>query len=115
MNEKAHAQILVFTTPRSEADESAFDQWYDQVHIPQVVAVIPGVLAGRRYVQSQVQLGGDAPNTPRRRLTIYYVDPAHLADTVAALRAAMSDGTLVQSDLVDRSKSKPEVMVYSVS
>ncbi|WP_281258339.1 hypothetical protein [Nocardioides gansuensis] len=37
----AHARLLVFSSPRSVSDEGAFDEWYDEVHIPQVARWSP--------------------------------------------------------------------------
>lgn len=113
MSSTAFAQLLVFTSPRSLDEELAFDQWYDQVHIPEVVALVPGIVSGRRYVLSAIQLGRSAPEEPRRRLTIYEVDPDRLEDAVAGLEAAMRDGSLSHSELVDRTTTPPEVVVYA--
>lgn len=107
-----HAQLLVFSSPRSTADESAFDEWYDTVHIPQVVEVVPGVVSGQRFVLSATQLGGVAPEVPRRRMTIYEVEADQVAEAVSGLGAALRDGTLGQSDLIDRTLTPPEVVVY---
>lgn len=107
-----HAQLLVFSSPRSTADESAFDEWYDTVHIPQVVEVVPGVVSGHRFVLSPVQLGGGVSEGPRRRLTIYQVEAGRVEEAVSALGSAMRDGSLDQSELIDRTSAPPEVVVY---
>lgn len=112
MSPTTFAQLLVFTSPRSLADELAFDEWYDQVHIPQVVDLIPGVVSGTRYVLSPIQLGGGVAERPRRRMTIYQVEAARVAEAVAGLGAALRDGSLGQSELVDRTSAPPEVVVY---
>lgn len=108
----AHAQLLVFSSPRSVADESGFDEWYDTVHIPQVVAVIPGVVSGQRFVLSPTQLGGGVKEGPRRRLTMYQVEAGQVEEAVAGLGAALRDGSLAQSELIDRTAAPPEVVVY---
>jgi hypothetical protein len=108
----SYAQLLVFSSPRSVDDESAFDEWYDGVHIPQVVALVPGVVAGQRYTLSSSQLGEAPAAGPRRRMTIYQVEPGRVAEAVAGLGAALRDGSLGQSELVDRSSTPPEVVVY---
>lgn len=108
----ASAQLLVFSSPRSVADESAFDEWYDHVHIPQVVEVVPGVVSGQRYTLSSSQLGGASVEGPRRRMTVYQVEPGRVAEAVAGLSTALRDGSLGQSELIDRTSSPPEVVVY---
>ncbi|KQW45038.1 hypothetical protein ASC77_19855 [Nocardioides sp. Root1257] len=106
-----YARLLVFSSPRSTADESAFDEWYDAVHIPQVIDAVPGVVSGRRFVQSRTQIGG-ATEGPRRRMTVYEVEADRVAEALAGLGAAMRDGRVERSDLIDRSSSPPEVVVY---
>jgi hypothetical protein len=108
----AAAQLLVFSSPRSVPDERDFDDWYDEVHIPQVVEVVPGVMSGKRFILSPTQLGAARVEAPRRRLTIYQVEAGRVAEAVAGLGAALRDGSLQQSDLIDRASAPPEVVVY---
>jgi hypothetical protein len=109
---KAHARLLVFSSPRSVSDEREFDDWYDDVHIPQVVEVVPGVISGQRFVLSPTQLGVEVASGPRRRLTIYEVEAGRVAEVVSGLGAALRDGTLDQTELIDRTSAPPEVVVY---
>jgi hypothetical protein len=47
MAEKTEA-LLVVRTDVAPEHEAAFNEWYDEVHLPEIVGV-PGVRSGRRY------------------------------------------------------------------
>lgn len=47
-NEKLPACILVVLVEIDASAEAAWNEWYDNVHLPEALAC-PGVLSGRRY------------------------------------------------------------------
>lgn len=106
------AALFVYTSPVSTDVETEFDDWYDTVHIPQVVARVDGITGGRRFVMSEVQMTPKESAAVRRRLTIYEVDAEDLTETLAELAKAMRDGSLDNSATVDRAVNPPEVVVY---
>ncbi|OBI17580.1 DUF4286 family protein [Mycobacterium sp. E2497] len=69
--------FLVFTNP-IEGQDAAFNTWYDNVHVPEVLD-IPGVLAARRYSLAEITMPDDAelPSLPapaHRYLAVYELD-----------------------------------------
>jgi hypothetical protein len=82
--------LIVYTSP-AEGREDEYNAWYDDVHLPEFSA-LPGVISGRRF-----KLTGD--DTPR--YAAIYELSAHPDDVMAAMNAAMKDGTVRWSDAID--------------
>ena len=57
---------IVFSNP-AEGKDDEFNDWYDNVHIPDLLA-IPGMLSAQRYKLHDAEFyrmeGGDAARTP---------------------------------------------------
>ncbi|MFE3543119.1 hypothetical protein ACFXK0_09120 [Nocardia sp. NPDC059177] len=67
----ARSKMLVFSNPVAGQD-TEFNEWYDNVHLGEVLAV-PGIVAGERYGRVPAQLpGGDA--TGQSYLAVYELD-----------------------------------------
>jgi hypothetical protein len=69
--------LLVFTNAVDGRD-AEFDRWYDDIHVPQVLAV-PGVTAAQRYRVGELETpdveGVDTPPPPiHRYLAVYRLD-----------------------------------------
>src|SRR5687768_11444256 len=94
-------QWLVFTRPVA-GREAEFDKWYDEVHLPDVVAV-PGVRAAQRYVL------GDERRDPEvepefRHLAIYEIDGD--PDVVfPEITRRIESGEMVLSESLDRPRT----------
>ena len=41
--------VLIVMASAKPEEEEAFNQWYNEEHLPRVLERIPGVLSGRRY------------------------------------------------------------------
>ncbi|GHE84318.1 hypothetical protein GCM10017786_14950 [Amycolatopsis deserti] len=93
----AKALLIAYVAPADDASEAEFNRWYDEVHIPQVVARIPGVVGGSRYRLAS-ELVDPAELPVRQYLTIYELDTDDVASTARRLGAAATDGTLDMSD-----------------
>jgi hypothetical protein len=90
--------FMVFTNPASEADDAAFNRWYQDIHLPEVTAV-PGFTAATRYVGADV----NAPNDPwvveQRYLAVYELatsDAAEFGDTMTELSRRVREGDRMQ-------------------
>jgi hypothetical protein len=72
----------------SEHDEG-FSQWWQTVHIPEVVANVPGVVSGQIFQLSSVQVGAK-PTELRPYLAVYEIagDPAAAISALHAVRDA---------------------------
>ena len=69
--------MIVLSNP-TEGNEATFNEWYETVHVPEVLAV-PGVVAARRFSIAQLELpeveGIEPPPPPAHRyLVIYELD-----------------------------------------
>ncbi|MFT4230259.1 MAG: hypothetical protein QM602_08225 [Microbacterium sp.] len=82
-----HLWLVNNDLPEDVAEE--FNQWYSDVHIPQLLQ-IPGFVSGRRFALSPVQNGSKEPEL-RRYLSVFELagDPQAVFD---ALRAAVTAG-----------------------
>jgi hypothetical protein len=82
--------LIVYTNP-AEGREDEYNAWYDDVHLPEFSA-LPGVISGRRFKV----VGDDKAN-----YAAIYELSAHPDEVMAAMNAAMKDGTVRWSDAID--------------
>lgn len=95
----ARAVLMVMTNPVEASRDAEFNEWYDTVHLRDVLAV-PGFVAASRYRISEAQVtpaGADA----HRYLAIYEVESEDLGGATAALMAAAGDGGMEISETLD--------------
>ena len=59
----AKSVFLVWTNPVDEASDKEFNAWYSDIHVPQVVAEVPGVTGARRYRVVDLPGAGGPPPT----------------------------------------------------
>lgn len=90
--------FLVFTNP-VEGREDEYNQWYDEVHVPDVMAV-PGVKGAQRYqlAPSDSQGGGAPP--AHRYLAVYEID-GDPAGVFAEFTRRIGTGEMVLSEAMD--------------
>jgi hypothetical protein len=73
--------MVVQSSPREDALEDAYDAWYRDKHIPELLAV-PGFVSARRY-----RVHGDpADPSAHRYLAVYEIESDDLAGTIAEMR-----------------------------
>jgi hypothetical protein len=83
--------VLVFSAPASPDREDEYNQWYDDVHLKEVLAV-DGFVDGRRYELDPDQPRPPAPGTPlavQPYVAVYEVEAEQVSDAAAALAAAL--------------------------
>lgn len=100
----AESLIFAFSNPVDGKDD-AFNQWYDQQHLDELLDV-PGIVAARRYdlVPTKGQKGDGVPESPHRYLTIYELD----SDPKVVLKeigARIGAGKFSTSDAIDQSST----------
>jgi hypothetical protein len=85
-------QIMLVMTEAVAGMEDEYNEWYTNVHVPEVLRV-PGVEAAQRFVADSSQEGAAAH--PRKYLTIYEysLDRKQVEDGIRAAHASgeMSD------------------------
>jgi hypothetical protein len=86
--------VLVVLANSVESREDEFNDWYSEVHVPEILA-LPSFLSARRF-----RLDRRAPtNSSHGYLTVYEVSDAAVA--AAELQTAGQAGHLTMSDALD--------------
>ena len=80
-----HSKYIVFTEPKAGQDD-AYNDWYDNIHLAEVIAV-EGFVAAQRF--KIVDVTGNAPGASRY-LAIYEIEAA---DPRAVIDRLMAIGT----------------------
>jgi len=92
-------KLLVYSNAREGRDEE-FNEWYDRVHLPDLLS-IPGVKSASRYrVRSR---DGEVPE--HRYLTIYELE-RDAEEVLKEIRSRAASGQFKMSDSVDSSTAK---------
>lgn len=109
MDAMPKAVMVVLTQPSDPAREDEYNEWYDNVHVPEVCA-IPGFVGARRY---KVTDAGPFPVDPAAPayLAIYELDSDDLAATCKELAVRAGDGRMQTSDVL-ATDPLPSVVVY---
>lgn len=94
----ARYYYVALSDPMEGRDEE-FDDWYRNVHIPQILDV-PGFLSARRF--GAVDAGAGAPRR-RRHMVIYEIEADDPAPVLAALAARRGTDRLTMSEAFDSS------------
>jgi hypothetical protein len=102
-----NAMLLAWSSPVDEASAAEFHRWYEQVHVPEVRAAVPGIVDVRRYALDDVTSGG-APAT--RFLAVYEITTDDLSASAAALGAAA--GRFTPTAAMDRTGEPPVLQWY---
>lgn len=90
------ALLLVTSGPASDAQAEAYHAWYTDVHLPQVLERVPGMVAAHRYVVDDA-----SPAQPEHRyLATYEIEAEDPAGVLAALNEAMASGVLDGTDAI---------------
>ena len=95
----AKYHLIVMTNP-VEGKEQEFNDWYDNQHIRDVLAV-PGIVSAQRLKAADSQLGNRS--SPYRYLAVYEVEVENLKDVIAAIVERGSTGRMPRSDAMDSS------------
>jgi len=93
------AILLVQTNPVSPERELEFNEWYDRVHVPQVLSNVDGITGATRFV-----VAASSPTAPAHRyLAVYEIEADEPGEVVRSLGEAMAAGTLDVTDAIDTS------------
>ncbi|GAB3715652.1 hypothetical protein [Nocardiopsis oceani] len=106
----ARALLLAFSSPSATTDDAEFGRWCDEVHIPQVVEHVKGVVSGARFAipEEQVEL---APSKARF-VNAYQVEADDVGAVMAELGAATQDRRVELSEVL-RMDPAPVLMLCS--
>jgi hypothetical protein len=90
--------ILVVATQPVPGGDQAYNEWYDHVHLPEVLGV-KGFQAAQRFCLSGVMMSRSGALFPY--LAIYEIETDDIETALADLRSALPEMTI--SDTLDQS------------
>jgi hypothetical protein len=110
----AKAKLIVFTSPADAQAEEVFNEWYNTVHVPQLLE-LPGFVAARRYKLSQAQLHGDVPPSGHHYVAEYDID-GDVQAALDVLKAAGPAGHFTRGgkDGQDDTSKSPRTVAFAV-
>ena len=91
---------IVFSNPLQDRDDE-FNEWYDNVHIPQLLAV-PGMLSAQRYTLRDSEMyraPGGRP--PEHRYAIIYEMEGDVDAIMQKIQEAVAGGHIQMHDSLD--------------
>ncbi len=96
---------IVFSNP-AEGMDNEFNEWYDNVHIPDLLA-IPGMLSAQRHdLRDAAMYHADGGRLPEQRYLVVYEMEGDVDAIMVKIREAVAEGQIVMSDSLDMSSWK---------
>jgi hypothetical protein len=96
---------LVFSNAVEGRDEE-FNDWYDNVHVPDLLA-IPGVLSAHRYDLLETEINRDpAMPAPTHRYLCVYEMEGDIDATMAKIQESVLSGGIMMTDAMDMMESR---------
>lgn len=91
---------LVFSKPVA-GREAEFDEWYNNVHLPEILAV-PGVVSAQRFnlMDAEITRAPELPQPTHRYLAIYEME-GDVDATMKIIADGVASGTIHMSDSLD--------------
>ena len=90
---------FVVLSNATAGNDVEFNEWYNKVHIPDVLSV-PGFVRAQRFRLADAQMGGDT-NKPHRYLALYEIETDDLAGALKDLQSRAGTSDMVISDTID--------------
>lgn len=95
----AKAIYFVYSNPVEGRDEE-FNEWYDRVHVPDLLA-IPGIASAQRFDLCDTEIVRTAGWTPEHRYLAVYELDGDPDEVMAEVRRAVDEGKMVMSEALD--------------
>jgi hypothetical protein len=102
--------MIVESEPSDPSREAEYNEWYREVHAPELCA-LPGFVGVRRYKLRDGAGSPPADEGRRRYVAIYELQADDLAEPLGALKARAAARTAPVSDVLQLSPP-PVVTVY---
>ena len=90
--------FVVLSNPTTPGQEAEYNDWYNKIHIPDVLNV-PGFVAAQRFTLADAQLG-DGPHA-HRYLALYEIETDDAKATLKELQKRVGTADMVISDGID--------------
>jgi hypothetical protein len=102
--DEGHENLLLVFTNAAAGREDEFHQWYDETHIPDVLAV-PGVVSAQRYAVAPVETpeveGAPVPEPPAHGYLVAYTLDRDGNEVMEEFVARITSGEMAVSDVMD--------------
>jgi len=90
--------FVVLSNPTTPGQEAEYNEWYNKVHIPDVLNV-PGFVAAQRFRLAEAQLGDGKPD--HRYLALYELETDDLKGAFKELQKRIGTADMIMSDAID--------------
>ena len=90
--------FVVLSNPTTPAQEAEYNEWYNKIHIPDVLNV-PGFVAAQRFTLADAQFG-DGPHA-HRYLALYEIETDDAKATLKELQKRVGTADMVISVGID--------------
>jgi hypothetical protein len=90
--------FVVLSNPTTPGQEAEYNEWYNKIHIPDVLNV-PGFVAAQRFTLADAQLG-DGPHA-HRYLALYEIETDDAKGALKDLQKRVGTADMVMSDGID--------------
>jgi len=90
--------FVVLSNPTTPGQEAEYNEWYNKIHIPDVLNV-PGFVAAQRFTLADAQLG-DGPHA-HRYLALYEIETDDAKGALKELQKRVGTADMVISDGID--------------
>ena len=90
--------FVVLSNPTTSGQEAEYNEWYNKIHIPDVLNV-PGFVAAQRFKVADAQLADRAP--AHRYLALYEIETDDPRRSLDDLKKRIGTADMVMSDAID--------------
>jgi hypothetical protein len=90
--------FVVLSNPTTPGQEAEYNEWYNKIHIPDVLNV-PGFVAAQRFKVADAQLGDGSP--AHRYLALYEIDTDDIKGSLKELQKRVGTDDMVISNAID--------------
>lgn len=109
----AAAIFLAWTNPAPGVSEEEVNDWYDNVHIPQIRAAVPSIRATTRYRTAPFSQGSEPGQTVYAFLAVYELDSADVVAVAQDLDQAVRDGAISMGSVLELAQTPPVMQFYT--
>jgi hypothetical protein len=90
--------FVVLSNPTTPGQEAEYNEWYNKIHIPDVLNV-PGFVAAQRFTLADAQLGDGSH--AHRYLALYEIETDDAKGALKELQKRVGTADMVMSDGID--------------
>jgi hypothetical protein len=94
--------LIAVTNPSSPDREADYNRWYDEKHLPEVLAM-PGIQSARRYrgLDLEIPEAVGGATLGMRNIAIYEMESEDLAETMQNVWRSVAEGEMELDDSLE--------------